>query len=215
MILHLIGRGVAHLLELRRAQNVRRRVTREAAMKEPIEQAVLLETHAQLLVLCLQVGRQLLENSLRNEDAARPAECVAVQCHTKVSVVHCSLALNRDCENHFTHAYQFAQRATTMDIVGDFLITGESMHRFEVELQAMRAEMRAMRSENDTLRRRVDTLLDRLEVADARKQNKLIRTHAPVPAFKTASVPTPQPAQSSTFSFIPATFRERLANYVE
>jgi len=91
----------------------------------------------------------------------------------------------------------------------EFLITGASLDSLERQIDALAEEIKALQTESTRLASRVDKLLDRLEVSDARKQNKLIRTHAPVPAFKqqTAAAELSSSPPSSMFSFIPARLR--------
>lgn len=89
----------------------------------------------------------------------------------------------------------------------EFLVTGASMESFEKELKTLRDRVASLEATNGVLVVRMGALLDRLEIEDARKQNSMIRTHQPVPAFKASS--SSEAAAAPFFSFAPSGWHRR------
>jgi septal ring factor EnvC (AmiA/AmiB activator) len=94
----------------------------------------------------------------------------------------------------------------------EFLVTEETLEKLQKQIEQLGSELSLLRND-------VSRLVNMLEVADARRQNKLIRTHAPVPVFKsssssaaaaaaaaTAPPPTRHTPQSPVFSFLSTVF---------
>lgn len=81
---------------------------------------------------------------------------------------------------------------TNDEFIDDFVLT----HPSQCQCVELREDIARLSS-------KIDAVLSRLEVEDARRQNKAIRTHAAVPAFKSSSTPTATSLSAPFFSFLP------------
>lgn len=91
------------------------------------------------------------------------------------------------------------------NLLDDFLVVNdpEATRRL---LERYEQQLRQLTEAVHSLTQRIEALSGRMEVDDARRQNALIRSQAPVPAFKTASEAS-QHQPPPLFSFRPTLFR--------
>ena len=77
------------------------------------------------------------------------------------------------------------------------------LEAIEARLERLAQTVDRLTQTADSFASKLDTIVERSEMDEARRQNALIRSHAPVPAFK-SSAPPPQPkaAPSDRFALL-------------